>query len=389
MRPLSPSFVMAVLIAILVAFALVSPSAARAELRKFELTIEEVELEVAPGFRAKVWAFNGQVPGPLIHVAEGDTVEATVHNLTTMNHTIHWHGVYQTGTWQSDGVPHVTQKPIEPGESYTYRFVADKPGSLWYHCHVNVAEHIGLRGMWGPLIVDPKKPTALEKQVTKDAILMFSGWNIEAAQRYGIGGHPGEVLNYFSINGKSFPMTQPLRVKKGDVLRLRLYAASIPVAFHPHGHDALVTHKDGLPLEKPMPVDVLAMQPGERYDVILRMNNPGIWITHDHIEHHTTNNGKDHGGTMLVIEYEGVEKPDFYMWKDVAYEPDFYMSESLKKPYGVHDVAAFKGIDPEAPTQVSGTLQPALGSDAWCGPEPVTVAGTVGGGAGPTAPGAP
>lgn len=322
------------------------PFGAHAELRKLQMTIEEVDLDVAPGLTAKVWAFNGQVPGPLIHVVEGDEVEAVVQNNTTLSHTVHWHGVYQTNSWRSDGVPDVTQKAIEPGDSFTYRFVAGKPGSLWYHCHVNVAEHIGLRGMWGPLIIDPKKPTALEKRVTKDAVLMFSGWNSQVAQEYGKGGQPGEVLNYFSINGKSFPTNQPLRVKKSDVLRLRLYAPTVPVAFHPHGHDALVTHKDGLPLEKPLPVDVLAMMPGERYDLILHMNNPGIWMAHDHIEHHTTNNGKDHGGSMLVIEYEGVKPDDWYMWKNVAYEPDFYMSESLRKPHGIHDNPAFKGFDP-------------------------------------------
>lgn len=322
------------------------PFGAHAELRKVQMTIEEVDLDVAPGLTAKVWAFNGQVPGPLIHVVEGDEVEAVVQNNTTLSHTVHWHGVYQTNSWRSDGVPDVTQKAIEPGDSFTYRFIAGKPGSLWYHCHVNVAEHIGLRGMWGPLIIDPKKPTTLEKQVTKDAVLMFSGWNSQVAQEYGKGGQPGEVLNYFSINGKSFPTNQPLRVKKGDVLRLRLYAPTVPVAFHPHGHDALVTHKDGLPLEKPLPVDVLAMMPGERYDLILHMNNPGIWMAHDHIEHHTTNNGKDHGGSMLVIEYEGVKPDDWYMWKNVAYEPDFYMSESLRKPHGIHDNPAFKGFDP-------------------------------------------
>ena len=321
-------------------------AAAAAEERKLEMTIEEVDIEVAPGFSAKVWAFNGQVPGPLIHVQEGDELEVVVQNNTTLSHTIHWHGTYQTNSWQSDGVPDITQKAIEPGESYTYRFTVDKPGSLWYHCHVNVAEHVGLRGMWGPMVIAPKKPTKLEREVTKEAIVMFSGWNSEVAQSYGTGGHPGEVINYFSINGKSFPMNQPLRVNQGDVVRFRLYSPTLPVSFHPHGHDALVTHKDGTPLETPYSVDVLAIQPGERYDVIIRMNNPGIWVTHDHIEHHTTNNGADHGGTMMVIEYEEIEKPEWYMWKDIAYEPDFYMSETLQKPYGLHEIEIFKGVDP-------------------------------------------
>lgn len=328
------------------ALAFAAPVAA--ELRQFEMTIEEVDLEVAPNFSYKVWAFNGQVPGPLIHVKEGDDIEVVVHNNTTLNHTIHWHGQYQLNTWRSDGVPDITQEAIEPGDSYTYKFKALKVGSLWYHCHVNVPEHVGIRGMWGPFIVEPKNPTELEKKVTKDAILMFSGWNPEVADVYGEGGHPNEPISYFSINGKSFPMTQPLKVKKGDVVRLRLMAATIPVAFHPHGHDAIVTHKDGLPVEHPYPVDVLNLVPGERYDVIIEMNNPGRWISHDHYEHHVSNNGKEPGGAIFIIEYEGIEDDDWYVWKDKKYEPDFYMSESMKKPFGLHEIDAFKGVDPFA-----------------------------------------
>ncbi len=323
---------------------------ALAEKRSFEMTIEEIEIQIAPGFKSKVWGFNGQVPGPLFHVNEGDEVEVTVHNFTTLNHTVHWHGIYQTRSWKSDGVPDVTQRGIEPGESYTYSFVADRVGSLWYHCHVNVSEHLALRGMFGPFIVAPKEPTELEKRVTKDAILMFSGWNSEVANIYGEGGRPGEVLNYFSINGKSFPMTQPLRVKEGDVLRMRLFAATIPVSFHLHGHDMLVTHKDGMPLDSPYFADVVAMGPGERYDVIVEMNNPGYWMTHDHIEHHTTNNGMDMGGSMLVVEYEGVEADHSYHNHEGTepYNADFYMSEALALPSGMHDTPVHQGelLDP-------------------------------------------
>lgn len=339
------------MLALATALSLLSLAAqVQAELRQFEMTIDEMEIDVAPGFKSKVWGFNGQVPGPLYHVKEGDEVEVTVHNFTTLNHTVHWHGMWQTGTWQADGVPDVTQKAIEPGESYTYKFTADRVGSLWYHCHVNVAEHLGLRGMFGPLIVTPANPTPLEQRVTKDAILMFSGWNSAVANTYGEGGKPGEVLNYFSINGKSFPMTQPLRVKEGDVLRIRLFAATIPVAFHLHGHDMLVTHKDGLPLASPYFADVVSMGPGERYDVIVEMNNPGLWMTHDHIEHHTTNNGVDMGGSMLVVEYEGIEHPDFYHNHSSSepYAPDFYMSDSLALEPGQHNTEVHQGelLDP-------------------------------------------
>lgn len=321
---------------------------AQAQPRKFDLTVEEVTLHVAPGFEYKVWAYNGQVPGPLIRVNEGDTVEVSLTNNSTNSHTIHWHGMYQTNSWRSDGVPDITQQAVEPGESFTYRFVADKTGTLWYHCHVNVPEHVGLRGMWGPLIVDPREPEPIERQVTKEAVLMFSGWNPEVAGKYGDGGAPGEPIRYFSINGKAFPDTQPLRVKKGDVLRLRLIAATVDVAFHLHGHDVIVTHKDGLPVQQPYPVDVLHISPGERYDVIAHMNNPGRWIAHDHIEHHVSNNGKAPGGSVFIVEYEGVQRTDeWYVWKDKRYNPDFYFTESMSKGPGLFDVPSHMGTFPD------------------------------------------
>src|SRR5690606_4009819 len=96
-------------ISALVLLGLALPAAA--ELREFEMTIEEIEIEVAPGLTAKVWGYNGQVRGPKIHEKEGDHEEVTVHNLTTVNHTVHGHGVYQTNRSQSDGVPYVTQPP--------------------------------------------------------------------------------------------------------------------------------------------------------------------------------------------------------------------------------------------------------------------------------------
>ncbi len=324
----------------------------KGELRELELRVEEREVEVAPGFRAKVWAFNGQVPGPLVHVREGDEVKVRFVNLSSMEHTIHWHGMHQQGTWQSDGVPHVTQQPVPPGGSYTYHFIATRPGTLWYHCHVNVAEHIAVRGMWGPLIVDPLEPTELEKEVTKDAILMFSGWNSKIADRYGVGGHPTELRDYFSINGKSFPLTQPLRVKENDVVRLRLIGAGSNAAFHLHGHDVLVTHKDGLPLASPYWADVVRLEEGERLDAIVRMNNPGIWMTHDHVDGHVTNSGKDMGGSMLIFEYEGIDKPSWYVWKQKQYDPDFYFGESLKAGFGLFEHPGFRGAEPgAAPTQ--------------------------------------
>ncbi len=319
------------------------PNVAWAEHREFNMTIDEVAINVAPGFITKVFAFNGQVPGPLIHVKEGDDLTIHVTNNTTLPHTIHWHGVNQTATWQSDGVPGVTQEAIQPGTSFTYRFTVDRPGSLWYHCHVNVWEHVATRGMWGPLIVDPKHPTAQEKKVTKDVIMMMSTWESEYADTYGKGGAPNDVSDYFSVNAKSFPLSQPIRVKKGDVLRLRMYGAGDEIhEMHLHGHDQLFAFKDGYPLPTPYYVDTVPVGPGERYDTIVQMNNPGRFIFHDHVDRHIYMKGML-GGPITVIEYDGIPAEPWYAWKDKVYDPDFFYSESMKKGYGLFNHAEFQG----------------------------------------------
>lgn len=320
------------------------PSFAWADAREFNMTIEEVSIEVAPGFVNKVFAFNGQVPGPLIHVRQGDDVTVHVTNNTTLPHTMHWHGVNQIGSWHNDGVPGVTQDAIQPGDSFTYKFTVDRPGSLWYHCHVNVWEHVATRGMWGPLIIDPKNPSDLEKKVTKDAILMMNTWESAYANSYGKGGAPQDISDYFSVNAKSFPYTQPIRVKKGDVLRLRFYGAGDEFhEMHLHGHDMLITHKDGYPLDHPYYVDTISVGPGERYDAIVEMKNPGLFIMHDHVDKHMTNNGAMLGGPVTVIEYEGIKFDTFYAWKDKVYDPNYFYSESLKQGYGLFNNPAFQG----------------------------------------------
>lgn len=332
------------LLMLLLVSLLLLASAAQAAKYEFNLTIDEVSVQVAPGLDYKVFAFNKQVPGPLIHVREGDDVTVNVTNNTSLAHTIHWHGLHQINNWRNDGVPGITQEPIAAGDSFTYHWIADKPGTLWYHCHVNVNEHVGIRGMWGPIVIDPKQPTDLEKKVTHDAIMMLSGWESEFADKYGKGGTPYDVTDYFSINGKAFPLTQPLRVKKGDFLRVRFIGAGGELhSMHSHGHDMLVTHKDGLPLPAPYAVDTLLFGPGERYDVMLDMNNAGRFIFHDHIDRHVVNGDKFPGGAITVIEYEGNPRDDWYVWKDVKYDPDFFYSESLKKGYGMFGNPNFAG----------------------------------------------
>jgi len=318
---------------------------AHAETRKFEMTIEDTRIQLVENRPFHTFAFDGQVPGPLIHVKEGDEVIVEVNNLTTLPHTIHWHGILQTGTWKSDGVPDITQAAIKPGDTYTYKFVAKPSGTLWYHCHVNVNEHVAMRGMWGPLIVDPVNPTPIERKVTRDYILMLSDWDSKYAERPGYGGVPGDYMDYFTINGKGFPESQPIRVREGETIRIRLIGAGDLIhSIHIHGHIFLVAFKDGRPLPAPIEADTWPVAPGERYDLFLTADNPGRWMVHDHVDSHTTNGDKPMGGIMSVIEYAGIPaNDDFYEWKAKQFVPDFYYEESMKLPYGIHENRAFKG----------------------------------------------
>lgn len=331
-----------------VAALLMGAVSAQAQKLEMNMTIDEVSIAVAPDLNYKVFAFNGQVPGPLIHAKEGDDLIIHVTNNTSLPHTVHWHGFHQLGTWRSDGVPNITQPPIKPGETYTYTMKADRPGSLWYHCHVNVNEHVGIRGMWGPIVVDPAHPTDLEKKVTKEVIMMLSTWESAHADKYGEGATPYDVEDYFSANGRSFPYTQPIRLKTGDVVRIRFFGAGSGVhAMHIHAHDWTVTHKDGLPLPAPYKSDTILIGSGERYDAIYTANHKeGRFIFHDHIDTHLTGRGKFPAGPITVQEYEGTPMDDWYLWKDKDYDPDFYYTESMKKGYGLFEQPKLRGTKP-------------------------------------------
>lgn len=175
--------------------------------------------------------------------------------------------------------------------------------------------------------------------------MMLSTWESEHADKFGTGATPYDTEDYFSINAKSFPITQPIRVKKGDVVRVRFFGAGGAIhSMHVHGHDMLITHKDGLPLANPYSAETVLIGPGERYDAIIETNqNEGRFIFHDHVDKHVTAGGKFPGGPITIIEYEGTPMDDWYAWKDINYNPDFFFGEAMKKGYGLIESTGFRG----------------------------------------------
>jgi FtsP/CotA-like multicopper oxidase with cupredoxin domain len=99
----------------------------------------------APDGRAReVWGYNGQVPGPLLRLKEGERARIRVENGLRVPTSIHWHGFQQPGTPDMDGVEGVSREPIAPGASFVYDFVARPAGTHWYHSHTGVQYGNGL-----------------------------------------------------------------------------------------------------------------------------------------------------------------------------------------------------------------------------------------------------
>ena len=134
----------------------------------FELTTKAVQWEILDGVTVTAFTYNGTVPGPMIRVTEGDQVRVIVKNELPDPTTIHWHGVEVPNAM--DGVPGVTQDPIQPGETFTYEFTAKPAGTFMYHSHYEGDVQVGA-GLYAPFIIDPKEPDANPPVVDKTLMI--------------------------------------------------------------------------------------------------------------------------------------------------------------------------------------------------------------------------
>lgn len=253
------------------------------DVRVFELTCSEVDWEVTPGVVEKAMAYNGIVPGPTLRMVEGQPVRIVVHNELTQSTGVHWHG--QLVPNDQDGVPFITQPPIKPGEDYTYEFTPGPFGSHMYHSHHNAAEQV-VKGLLGALIVEPADPGA-EPAHDRDYLYILND---------GLGG--------FTINGKGFPATSPYVATVGERLRFRFMNEGVMVhPIHLHGCTFEVFARDGYLLPQPYLCDTITVAPGERWDVTVVADNPGVWAFHCHILTHAESpHGMFGMVTALIIE---------------------------------------------------------------------------------------
>ena len=249
----------------------------------FDLTASKVQWEVELGRRVEAWAYNGQVPGPQIRVREGDRVRINLKNELPESTAVHFHGLELPN--DQDGVPFITQLPVKPGASYTYEFTVPNAGSHMYHSHHNAAKQVGL-GLLGAFIVEPRHPRAVEKVDVDHVMILNDG------------------MHGYTLNGKGFPATDPIIAKLGQKVRVRFMNEGMMIhPMHLHGMHMTVIDKDGWPQPAPWKCDTLNIAPGERWDVIVNCNNPGVWAFHCHILPHAESpHGMFGMVTALIVE---------------------------------------------------------------------------------------
>ena len=254
------------------------------DVKVFKLTIDEFEQridELLPPLAAL--GFNAQWPGPTIRVTQGDKVRVLFTNNLPETTSIHFHGVEFDDFFQ-DGVAFVNQKPIIPGETWAYDFTAKNTGSLMYHSHHNATDQVG-RGLLGAFIVDPKPdPVKYDREYV---------WV------------SNDSLGGFTINGHGFPAVVPVIAALGETVRVRFMNEGMMMhPWHLHGMPMRVIERDGWPLGgASFYCDTLGVNPGERYDVLIKAKTLGVWAFHCHILPHVEGPNGMFGmvSTLIVV----------------------------------------------------------------------------------------
>lgn len=246
--------------------------------KKFYLTAEVIPWEVSPGEIVDAWAYNGQVPGPQIRVDIGDNVQIEFTNLTPMGSDIHWHGIHTPN--DMDGVSPFTQDPVSTGETFLYEFPAEDPAIGMYHAHLHSQTSV-INGMFGTFQIGPTPlpygQTISGVTIPEDVVPEFDKpMVLNDAGTIGL-----------SLNGKSFPATEPIVITEGEWGVIHYYNEGLTAhPMHLHQFPQLIFAKDGIPLDSPYWADTVNVSPGERYSVLFQADTVGTWVYHCHILTH-------------------------------------------------------------------------------------------------------
>jgi FtsP/CotA-like multicopper oxidase with cupredoxin domain len=271
--------------------------------KEFHLVAEPVVREFAPGMKANLWGYNGQSPGPTIEVVEGDRVRIFVTNKLPEHTTIHWHG--QRLPNGMDGVGGLNQPQIPVGKTYVYEFVAKRPGTFMYHPHADEMVQMAM-GMMGSWVTHPKDPSFMP--VDRDFVFLLNAYDIEP------GAATPKIMtmldfNLWNWNSRVFPGIDPLVVRYGDRVRIRI--GNLTMTNHPihlHGYEFEVTGTDGgwTPKGSRWPEVTADIAVGQMRAIEFDANEEGDWAFHCHKSHHTMNAMGHDVPTMIGVDHRDV-----------------------------------------------------------------------------------
>lgn len=228
-----------------------------------ELNAAEMEWEFAPGRLTRAWGYNGQVPGPTLEAHVGDVLEVRLTNSLPEPTIIHWHGLRLPPVM--DGTEMV-QRPVLPGETFTYRFRLPDAGAFWYHPHLNETVQLE-RGLYGALIVrGPEEPVVdVERVLVLDDIKLDKAGQIKAPGGW-IERHDGRQGETRLVNGTREP---EMTIAGGQVERWRIVNASSAryVRLSIGGRPFRIIGTDGGLLTAPVTASEVLLTPADRVDL--------------------------------------------------------------------------------------------------------------------------
>jgi FtsP/CotA-like multicopper oxidase with cupredoxin domain len=253
----------------------------------FHMVAAEVEHELAPGLKARCWGYNGKVHGPVLEAVEGDRVRIYVTNRLPAPTTVHWHGILLPNGM--DGVGGLNQKAIRPGETFKYEFTLRQSGTGMYHSHHDEMTQMAL-GMTGMIVIHPRR--ARGPRADRDFAILLHEWRINAGTSRP---DPNEMsdFNVLTMNARAFPGTEPLVVRRGQRVRIRIgnLSATDHHPIHLHGYHFRIVETDGgrIPEAGQWPETTVLVPVGSTRTIEFVADAPGDWALHCHMTHHVMN----------------------------------------------------------------------------------------------------
>jgi FtsP/CotA-like multicopper oxidase with cupredoxin domain len=291
------------------------------------LEIAPYTLEASPKHRFHTLAYNGQIPGPLLRMRQGQEQTVEIRNLSADPEIVHWHGLFLPT--EIDGAMEEGTPMIAPGASTRYSLNPDPSGFRWFHTHtfagkdLTKAQYGGLHGF---LLIEPRDHLG---NYDREVFLGLHDWG--GHFEGGDDGFMNPVYDVSTINGKMLGFGEPVRVKQGDRVMLHLLNSS-PTEVHwiaLAGHSFQVIALDGNAVPQQRNVAMMRIAPAERVSAIVEMNNPGSWVLGEVRKHIQS------AGMGVVIEYAGAAlKPVWTQPESLIWDYRQFAAPEETKPAG-------------------------------------------------------